>query len=480
MGVFGSSLAPFDPNSGAALIWRDLPNGNTVFDVPPTLPDAAHFLGTDPLGRDQWSRILAGAWLTLAVVVGGTITRLAIGVTIGVIAGWFGGATSRVIDVVARGVAALPQLLLAILLVLVTRPWGLAGFVLSLAVVGWPEIAEFLQAETRRVKLRAFVEAARAIGASDQRIVLDHVLKSLVPQLLTVGALETGGVLLLLAELGLVGLFISGATFLIGDFGPIGPLKGRVPEWGQMLGAIQFYAITEQLSTLLPAVFMVVAAGAFAFLADGLRAASDPFSPRALRPATFGFLTKLLTAALCFSAVGFVGANVRTGVLTMDEGRALAAETAGVMWPGSVFVAGVARYISPTHGFAKPDRLTYYYRRQNDEVLRISFLNGDRYAKEVRQYETEDELDFASLKPLPTGLVSYSDFAATANAEGGGQLRADLAAPIFRAIVTWPTDRVRPAYVITIGTQRELTLRRFCCFDAVTGDRDIGAAWAAF
>ena len=482
IGVFGTSLAPYNPNAGASTVIHELPDGTRSIEVPPTLPDAEHWLGTDALGRDQWSRILAGAWLTLAVVLGSAAVRLGFGIALGLSSGWFGGTYALAVGVVVKGVAAVPQLLLAILLVLVTRPLGVAGFIASLALVGWPEVTEFLQAEAQRARAQPFIEAARSVGARERRLLRTHVLTSVAPQLLTVAALEIGAVLLLLAELGIVGLFIAGATFLVGDFGPLG-VSGRVPEWGQMLGAIQFYAITDQLSTLLPAVFVVLAAAAFAVLADGLRAASDPHSSRSLRPATFGVLTKVLVGALCFSAVGFIGVNVRISPLTMDEGRALAEKTAQQAWPGSAFVAGVARYIvapttpAPPNGFERPNRLTYYYRNDKNEVLRISYLNADRLAVEVRPYESEDELDIASLRPLPASLTSYALPATTANSDGGGRLRADLGAQLVRAIVVWPSTRAAPTYTVTIGTLRLLTLRRYCCFDALTGAPDRDAQW---
>jgi hypothetical protein len=366
------------------------------------------------------------------------------------------------------------------MLVLATRPLGVAGFIACLAVVGWPEVAEFLSAEARRARSEPFIEAARSIGLRDRRLIGTHVVTTLAPQLLTMTALQIGAVLLLLAELGIIGLFIAGATFLMGDFGPVGPLKGRVPEWGQMLGAIQFYAITEQLSTLLPAVFIVLAAATFALLADGLRSACDPYSSTRLRPATFGVLAKALSAALCFSAVGFIGVNVRVAPLTMDEGRIAATTTAEATWPGSVLVAGVARYISPTGGFARPDRLTYYFRNAQNEVLRITYQNADRLAAEVRQYETEDELDFPMLRPLPSGLASYQEPAAFANEHGGGQLRADLAASVVRAIITWSPDQDGPMYAVHLGQPRALTLYRFCCFDGLTGTLEAAADWKAF
>jgi peptide/nickel transport system permease protein len=478
IGVFGVALAPHDPNAGTKLIVQDHPGSPTVFLLPPTLPDADHWLGTDGLGRDQWSRILAGAWLTLTVVLSATIVRFGIGVSLGIPTGWYGGPFARGVTLLSSGVAAIPQLVLAIILVLVTRPLGIVGFIGSLALVGWPEIAEFLGGETRRAKVQPFMEAARAVGAPERRLIGTHLLSSLGPQLLTVLALEMGSVLLLLAELGLVGLFLSGATFLLNDFVRTGPLTSRVPEWGQMLGGIVFYAILGQLPILLPALFIVLAATAFSILGDGLRAASDPFSRHRVRPATFGVLAKGLTAFFCFSAVGFLGFNVHVSPLTMDEGRSLAAETAQVTWPNSVFVAAVARYDSPTQGFDRPDRLTYYFRNERDEVLRISYVNADRLAVEVGPYESQDELDFRTLRPLPPGLGSYAGPATTANAADGGRLRADLGAGLVRVILTWPSDRNAPTYTVTIGRTNLLTIRMFCCIDARTGGVQLPGTWA--
>jgi hypothetical protein len=342
----------------------------------------------------------------------------------------------------------------------------------SLALVGWPEISEYLHAEVLRAKTQPFMEAARSVGAPARRLIGGHLVATIGPQLLTVAALETGAVLLLLAELGLVGLFLAGGTSLVDDFGPIGPLKGRAPEWGQMLGAIQFYAITAELPTLLPAVFVVLASATFALLADGLRAASDPFSGRSVLPGTFGVLTKALVGALCFSAVGFIGANVHPGALTMEEGRALAATTAETTWPGSEFVAGVARYPSTGRVIDRPERLTYYYRNEKGEVLRISFLNADRLAPEVRKYESEDEIDFTSLKALPAGLLSYDPALRKAEQNGGFSYRQTQPSYLVRVILTWPSDRDAPVYSVRYGSGRvpQTGSRVICCFDAKTGE----------
>jgi len=449
IGVFGGVVAPYDPNANTSMIVKHLPDGTISFKVPPTLPDSEHLFGTDALGRDQWSRVLTGAWLSLSVVVVAAVARLGIGLSLGVTSGWYGGAFAAIVRVVAAGVTAVPQLLLAIMLVLVTRPLGVVGFIASLALVGWPEISEYIRAEVLRAKAQPFMEAARSIGTPGRRLVTGHLVASVGPQLLTVAALETGAVLLLLAELGLIGLFLAGATFLVGDFGPVGPLKGRVPEWGQMLGGIQFYAITAELPTLIPALFIVLASACLALLADGLRAASDPFSSRRVLPGTFGVLTKVLVGALCFSAVGFIDINVRPGAMTMEDGRVLAARTAETTWPGSEFVAGVARYSSGGRVIDRPERLTYYYRNDHEEVLRISFQNADRLAVEVRKYESEDEIDFNGLKALPAGLISYDTPLRLAEQNGGFAYRQFQPSYLVRVILTWPGDRDAPVYART-------------------------------
>jgi peptide/nickel transport system permease protein len=470
MGILGGLVAPYDPSANQSSIIRVLPNGTTTITFPPTLPDLQHWFGTDPIGRDQWSRVLAGAWISLSVVLAAALVRLGIGFSLGLMSGWYGGPFARAVRIAATGVTAVPQLLLAIMLVLVTRPFGVAGFIASLALVGWPEITEFVRSEVLRAKAQPFMEAARSVGSPGRRLITGHLLAAVGPQLLTVAALEAGAVLLLLAELGLIGLFLAGATFLTDDFGPLGPARGRAHEWGQMLGGIRFYAITAELPTLIPALFVVLASATFALLADGLRAASDPFNSRRVLPGTFGVLTKVLVGALCFSAVGFIGVNVRPGAMTVEEGRSLAATTAETTWPGSEFVAGVARFSSTAHGIDRPERLTYYYRNDGNELLRISFTDADRLAIEVRKYESEDQIDFTGLKALPAGLISYDVPLAKAEQTGGVGRRQLLRSYVVRVILTWPKDREAPMYAVRYdGAGSSQQSVPVCCFDARTG-----------
>lgn len=469
-GVFGQMISPYDPHAGRSLLISTQPDGTSSFQVPPTPPDSEHWLGTDVLGRDQFSRILSGARLTLTVVLAAALIRVALGFCLGLLSGWFAGTLADGLLAVVSGVAAIPQLLLAILLVMSTRSFGLPGFVGALAAVGWPELVEFVHGAVARTREQPFMDAARAVGVPARRLVGHHVLVALSPQLFTLAALETGSVLLLLSELGLVGLFVAGATFLRGDVGPVGGLQERAPEWSQMLSGIQFYAQRDQVSLLLPALFVVFAAATFGFLGDGLRAASDPFGPWRLRPSTFSWLARVVVGALCVSAVGFVAFNVPHIVLTMDEGRSLASTTAERTWPGSQLVAGVVRYSAGAHGLDRPDRLTYYFRR-DAEILRITFQNADPLGIEVRAYETEDEIDFTSLRRLPAGLPSWDTPLARADTTTGLSFRQTNPNYVLRAILTWPDDREAPIYLVTYGTASgQLTLKKVCCFDAATGE----------
>jgi hypothetical protein len=178
----------------------------------------------------------------------------------------------------------------------------------------------------------------------------------------------------------------------------------------------------------------------------------------------------VIVGALCFSAVGFIGVNVRPGAMSLDEGRSVAAKTAESTWPGSEFVAGVARFSSSAHGVDRPERLTYYYRNDHNELLRISFTNGDRLAVETRKYESEDEIDFTGLKALPAGLISYDTPLAKAEQTGGAGRRQFLRSYLVRVILTWPKDRETPIYAVRYdaanGIQQGMPV---CCFDARTG-----------
>jgi peptide/nickel transport system permease protein len=473
MGVFGEAIAPHDPNAQRWLFEQTDSAGNRVMRFAPTAPDREHLLGTDQLGRDQLSRLLVGARTTLTVVLLVALARLGIGIVVGLAAGWYGALGDRAIRAVTAAFVAVPQLLLAILFVLVLRSYGIAGFILALALVGWPAVAEFVRSETVRAKAASFMEAARTIGARDRWLVRRHLLTALGPQLLTLVALETGAVLLLLAELGLIGLFIGGATYYVDEAGaPVLPIRDRAPEWGQMLGGIQFYIAQVQLVVLIPAAFVALAAVSFTLLADGIRAAGDPHSPRRLLPSSFGLLAKTLAAAVVVATIGFAGFNVRTAAMSLGEGHALAAQAAEKTWPGSRYVAGVVRFSSEKHGMERPEKLTYYFENDGGEVLRISYERADPLAAEIRQYEEEDGIDYDNLMEISGPTVDYAPVLVDADHQGGSRWR--LSAPHYRVriVLTQPRDSEVPRYYVTYGTLNEgQTAVRICCYNATTGER---------
>jgi hypothetical protein len=120
----------------------------------------------------------------------------------------------------------------------------------------------------------------------------------------------------------------------------------------------------------------------------------------------------------------------------------------------------------------RPQRLTYYYRNDSNEVLRISFMNADRLAVEVRKYESEDEIDFTTLKALPANLISYDAPLREAEQNGGFAYRQRLSSYLVRVILTWPSDREAPVYGVVYGpiSGSQINAFRVCCFDAKTGE----------
>ncbi len=275
--LFGSQLAPSDPQTQRVILFY--PDGR--FAAPPTPPDALFPLGTDPLGRDQLSRLLYGARLSLGATLLGLAGRAALGLGVGVLAGWRRGTPDRILTSVTNAVAGFPQLMLALLMVVALREHGLVGFVIALSAVGWADLAQFVRGEVVRIRASAYVEAARALGASGMGILRTHVLRSLVPQLAGLLAIEAGSVLLLLAELGFIGLFISGGAAYVDDANqPILPIRDRAPEWGQMLAGARQDAFSHQYVALIPGLVVAGAAFAFNLLGEGLRAASDPHGAR--------------------------------------------------------------------------------------------------------------------------------------------------------------------------------------------------------
>jgi peptide/nickel transport system permease protein len=224
-------------------------------------PSLRHPFGLDELGRDIFSRVLAGARISLLVgiiVVG--ISTL-VGVSLGAIAGYFGGWID---DVISRGIdvlLAFPGILLAIALVAVLGP-SLTNVVLALSVIGWVGYARLVRGQVLRAREFEFVQAARALGAGTARILVRHIIPTTMPAVTVQATLGMAGAILAEASLSFLGLGV----------------QPPAPSWGTMLNGGRLHLLDAPHLTIFPGAAIAVLVLGFNFLGDGLRDVLDPKS----------------------------------------------------------------------------------------------------------------------------------------------------------------------------------------------------------
>ncbi|PYR54825.1 MAG: peptide ABC transporter permease [Acidobacteria bacterium] len=244
--LVGPLLTPYDPSAQALALRLQGPS-------------LAHPLGLDELGRDILARLLAGARISFLVGVVVVGVSSAIGVTLGSIAGYFGGvvddAISRVIDVLM----AFPGILLAIALVAVLGP-SLTNVVLALCVIGWVGYARLVRGQALRAREFEYVQAARALGAGPGRVVLRHVLPTAIPAVVVQATLGMAGAIIAEASLSFLGLGVQPPT----------------PSWGTMLDAGRSHLFDAPHLTIVPGVAIALLVLGFNFVGDGLRDRIDP------------------------------------------------------------------------------------------------------------------------------------------------------------------------------------------------------------
>ncbi|MFO1067878.1 MAG: ABC transporter permease [Geminicoccaceae bacterium] len=222
-------------------------------------PSAAHWLGTDALGRDVLTRTLYGARHSLPIAVTVAVLAVAIGAALGAISGfvggWTGGAIMRLVDVTL----SFPPMLLAMAVAASLGP-GLGNATIAMVIVWWPVYARLMRAQVLEIREREHVEAAVAAGASRWRVLFKHILPLCWTPILIAATMDLGQVILLAASLSFIGL---GAT-------------PPTPEWGSMIsdGASQFYSWWIALGPGLAILTIVLG---FNFIGDGLH---DYFDPR--------------------------------------------------------------------------------------------------------------------------------------------------------------------------------------------------------
>ena len=261
VGIFGPVIAPYPYNA------QDL---KAVFaggggPLPPFSP--GHVLGTDQLGRDLLSRLLDGARISVTVALVVQAVILAIGVPIGALAGWFGGRLDNLLMRFTDIIYAFPDLLFIILLSVVFRETffgrALDGLLLVFVAIGltsWVTVARLVRGQMLALKETEFVEAARAIGVRDRRIVTKHLLPNGI------------GPIIVAVTLGIPGAILAESTLAYLGVGVQPPRA----SWGSLVAEGYKWMRAEPHLVMFPAIAIALALVSFTFLGDGLRDALDP------------------------------------------------------------------------------------------------------------------------------------------------------------------------------------------------------------
>ena len=265
---FGYQLSPHNPytTSGLTVVEGE-------FHIPPFEPGVEYPWGTDVLGRDIMSLILTGAWQTLRLVIIVVVVRLGVGFLLGAIAGWNADKwIDRMILGLGEVISAFPSLLLAMTLILaIGIRRGFTPFIIALAFVGWGEVMQFIRSAVMAMRPKTFIEAAVSVGQRTPRIITKHVLPNLIPTLILISALEMGAVLMLLGELGFVGIFIGGGAFAELDIAAAPYHYSDVPEWGALLSNVRQFAFSYPWAALYPALAFFAAILGFNLFGEGVR-----------------------------------------------------------------------------------------------------------------------------------------------------------------------------------------------------------------
>jgi len=252
--IFAGAVAPYRANEQD--IARRL--------QPPAL--GPHLLGTDEVGRDVLSRLIYGARISLLVGVVAVALSCPLGVFVGVLAGYAGRRTDDVLMRVTEIQLAIPAILLAIAVVAVLGP-GIRNVILTLSVTGWTLYARLTRGETLGVKARDFVQAARATGAGDLRIMTHHVLPNVLSPVIVVAVFAVANMIILEATLSFLGLGV----------------EPDVVTWGRMLNGGRLYLSTAWWITAFPGLAIFLTVLAVNLLGDQLRDWLDPRLRNTLR-----------------------------------------------------------------------------------------------------------------------------------------------------------------------------------------------------
>jgi peptide/nickel transport system permease protein len=240
------------------------PQNPSNIDLPSRLqpPSGTHWFGTDELGRDIFSRVIYGA--RISMLVGGSVVAgsLLLGLVLGSIAGYYGGLADKFFNVIVMNAfLSFPGILLAIAFVAFLGP-GIFNLILALCIGGWVGYARLVRAQVLAVKEKEFVEAARALGASDWRIVTRHILPNIIQPVIVQAAIGMAGAVLAEATMSFLGLGVPPPT----------------ASWGSMLNDGRAHLFDAPHLVLFPALAVMLAVLSFNFIGDAMRDYLDPRS----------------------------------------------------------------------------------------------------------------------------------------------------------------------------------------------------------
>ena len=249
LAVFAPWIAPQDP---------------AHIDLPVRLssPSSAHWAGTDELGRDILSRLIYGSRISMLVGSSVVAASLSLGLVVGSLAGYSGGRLDRFINIVVMNAfLSFPGILLAIAFVAFRGP-GIFNLVLALSLGGWVGYARLVRAQVLGAREKEYVEAARALGASDLRVVVRHILPNIIQPVIVQAAIGMAGAILAEATMSFLGLGVPPPT----------------ASWGTMLNDGRSHLFDAPHLVLFPAATVMLAVLSFNFIGDALRDYLDPRS----------------------------------------------------------------------------------------------------------------------------------------------------------------------------------------------------------
>ena len=244
--VFAPQIARYDPNKLNLAEMRKPPS-------------AAHWFGTDEMGRDVFSRVVYGGRISLMIGFVPSLISLALGTALGLLAGYIGKWVDEIIMRLADIVLAFPSLLLA-MVVMYTLGASIMNMFIALSIINWAGTARVVRAQTLSLKEKEFVEAARSMGVSTPRLVFRHILPNCLPNLIVLFTLDIPSAI----------MWESSMSFLgVGD--------PNAASWGLMVSQGKRYAYMCPWLILAPGLAILITVMAFNFLGDGLRDAADPY-----------------------------------------------------------------------------------------------------------------------------------------------------------------------------------------------------------